>query len=147
MRPLACLSTYAIPQGHYSARFSNVVALMLKPILLVEDSSFDLELILVSLERSKLANEVVVARDGEEALDYLLRRNAFASRPEGNPAVVLLDLKLPKLNGLEVLEVIRSIDELRTIPVAMLTGSKMECDVEKAYWVRGECLRRQTARV
>ncbi|MDM9599706.1 response regulator [Pseudomonas shirazica] len=106
---------------------------MLKPILLVEDSSFDLELILVSLERSKLANEVVVARDGEEALDYLLRRNAFASRPEGNPAVVLLDLKLPKVNGLEVLEVIRSIDELRTIPVAMLTGSKMECDVEKAY--------------
>ena len=83
----------------------------------------------------------------EEALDYLLRRNAFASRPEGNPAVVLLDLKLPKVNGLEVLEVIRSIDELRTIPVAMLTGSKMECDVEKAYWVRGECLRRQAARV
>ncbi|MFG0919423.1 response regulator [Pseudomonas fulva] len=106
---------------------------MLKPILLVEDDERDLDLILIALERSQLANEVVVARDGVEALDYLLRREKFADRAEANPAVVLLDLKLPKMDGLEVLETIRATEHLRTIPVAMLTSSKMGSDLTRAY--------------
>lgn len=106
---------------------------MLKPILLVEDNPNDLELTLVALERSQLANDVVVLRDGAEALDYLFRRGAYADRPEGNPAIILLDLKLPRVNGLEVLEQIRSTDHLRSIPVAMLTGSREEPDLVRAY--------------
>ncbi|MBN4165109.1 UNVERIFIED_ORG: CheY-like chemotaxis protein [Pseudomonas parafulva] len=106
---------------------------MLKPILLVEDDERDLDLILIALERSQLAHEVVVARDGVEALDYLLRRERFADRPAANPAVVLLDLKLPKMDGLEVLETLRAIEHLRTIPVAMLTSSKMGSDLTRAY--------------
>ncbi|MEJ5863540.1 response regulator [Pseudomonas farsensis] len=106
---------------------------MLKPILLVEDNPRDLDLTLVALERSQLANEVVVVRDGEEALDYLFCRNAYAHRPEGNPAVILLDLKLPKVDGLEVLEIIRSTTQLRSIPVAMLTSSSIETDLGRAY--------------
>lgn len=106
---------------------------MLKPILLVEDNPNDLELTLVALERSQLANDVVVLRDGAEALDYLFRRGAHADRPRGNPAIILLDLKLPRVNGLEVLEQIRSTDHLRSIPVAMLTGSREEPDLVRAY--------------
>src|SRR6187401_431744 len=97
---------------------------MLKPILLVEDNPNDLELTLVALERSQLANEVIVLRDGAEALDYLLRRNHHQDRVAGNPAVMLLDLKLPKVDGLEVLKVIRETEELRSIPVVMLTSSR-----------------------
>ena len=77
---------------------------MLKPILLVEDNPHDLELTLIALSRSQLANEVIIARDGAEALDYLMYRGDFSSRQAGNPAVVLLDLKLPKVDGLEVLK-------------------------------------------
>lgn len=106
---------------------------MLKPILLVEDNPKDLELTLVALERSQLANEVIVMRDGAEALDYLLRRGAHAERAEGNPAVLLLDLKLPKVDGLEVLKVVRETAELRSIPTVMLTSSKEEPDLERAY--------------
>lgn len=106
---------------------------MLKPILLVEDDKRELELIMIALERSQLANEVVITRDGVEALDYLLCRERFADRDEANPAVVLLDLKLPKMDGLEVLETIRSTEHLRTIPVAMLTSSKMGSDLTRAY--------------
>ncbi|RJX74955.1 response regulator [Pseudomonas sp. LS-2] len=106
---------------------------MLKPILLVEDNPNDLELTLVALERSQLANEVVIVRDGAEALDYLFRRGAYAERAEGNPAIVLLDLKLPRVNGLEVLKEIRNADDLRSIPVAMLTGSREEPDLIRAY--------------
>jgi CheY-like chemotaxis protein len=106
---------------------------MLKPILLVEDNPNDLELTLVALERSQLANEVIVLRDGAEALDYLFRRNQYQDRAAGNPAVLLLDLKLPKLDGLEVLKAIRESDELRSIPVVMLTSSREEPDLQRAY--------------
>jgi len=106
---------------------------MLKPILLVEDDARDLELTLVALERSELANEVVVVRDGAEALDYLRREGAHSTRPVGNPAVVLLDLKLPKVNGLEVLETVRETPELRSLPIVMLTSSHEEGDVVKSY--------------
>lgn len=106
---------------------------MLKPILLVEDDKRDLELTLVALERSQLANDVVVVRDGALALDYLQREGQHADRVEGNPAVILLDLKLPKVNGLEVLRVVRSTPALRSIPVVMLTSSQEESDVLKSY--------------
>ncbi len=106
---------------------------MLKPILLVEDNPHDLELTLVALERSQLANEVIVMRDGAEALDYLFRRNAYADRSDGNPAVLLLDLKLPKVDGLQVLDAIRQSEELRSIPVVMLTSSREEPDLTRAY--------------
>src|SRR5262245_17304329 len=102
---------------------------MLKPILLVEDDARDLELTLVALERSQLANEVIVVRDGAAALDYLLREGDYNERTEGNPAVILLDLKLPKVNGLEVLKTVRSTEALRSIPVVMLTSSHEESDV------------------
>ncbi|MDQ8021470.1 MAG: response regulator [Moraxellaceae bacterium] len=106
---------------------------MLKPILLVEDDKRDLELTLVALERSQLANDVVVLRDGAQALDYLRREGEHAQRPEGNPAVILLDLKLPKVTGLEVLEAVRNNPMLRSIPVVMLTSSQQESDVLKSY--------------
>lgn len=106
---------------------------MLKPILLIEDNPRDLELTLVALERSQLANDVIVMRDGAEALDYLFRRNAYAGRPDANPAVMLLDLKLPKVDGLEVLKSVRENAELRSIPVVMLTSSREEPDLERAY--------------
>jgi len=106
---------------------------MLKPILLVEDDARDLELTLVALERSQLANEVVVLRDGAQALAYLYREGEHAQRPEGNPAVILLDLKLPKVNGLEVLEAVRASAVLRSIPVVMLTSSQQEADVVRSY--------------
>ena len=106
---------------------------MIKPILLVEDDKRDLELTLVALERSQLANEVVVVRDGAQALDYLNRQGDHADRAEGNPAVILLDLKLPKVNGLEVLESVRATDSLRSVPVVMLTSSHEESDVLKSY--------------
>ena len=106
---------------------------MLKPILLVEDDPRDLELTLVALERSQLANDVIIVRDGEAALDYLNRTGEYAGRAEGNPAVVLLDLKLPKVNGLEVLQSVRSTEPLRSIPVVMLTSSHEESDVLRSY--------------
>lgn len=106
---------------------------MLKPILLVEDNPNDLELTLIALAKSQLANEVVVVRDGAEALDYLHRRGEFRSRAVGNPAVILLDLKLPKVDGLEVLKEIRETETLKSIPVVMLTSSKEEQDVIRSY--------------
>lgn len=107
--------------------------MMLKPILLVEDDARDLELTLVALERSELANEVVVVRDGAQALEYLRREGEFAGRAAGNPAVVLLDLKLPKIDGLEVLRAVRQTPELRSLPIVMLTSSHEEGDVVRSY--------------
>jgi CheY-like chemotaxis protein len=106
---------------------------MLKPILLVEDNPNDLELTLIALERSQLANEVIISRDGAEALDYLFARGEFRRRAQGNPAVILLDLKLPKVDGLEVLHEIRQTPALKSIPVVMLTSSKEEQDLLRSY--------------
>lgn len=106
---------------------------MLKPILLVEDNPKDLELALLALEKSNLANEVITVRDGAEALDYLFRRGAYAERAEGSPAVVLLDLKLPKIDGIEVLQQVRAEQRLRAIPVVMLTTSREEKDLVRSY--------------
>ena len=105
----------------------------LKRILLVEDDPKDVELTLTGLAEYNLANEVIVAGDGEEALDYLYRRGAHANRQRGNPAVMLLDLKLPKLNGFEVLEKIRSDESLKMIPVVVLTSSNEERDLVRSY--------------
>jgi CheY-like chemotaxis protein len=102
-------------------------------ILLVEDDLKDVELTLTALEEYNLANEVVVTRDGEEALDYLYRRGSFATRLNGNPAVLLLDLKLPKIDGLEVLQQIKSHEKLRMIPVVVLTSSREERDMVASY--------------
>src|SRR3712207_2196350 len=92
-------------------------------ILLVEDDPNDVELTLSALAENGLANEVVVTRDGEQALDYLFRRRAYASREEGNPTVMLLDLKLPKVDGIEVLKRVKADSYLKTIPVVVLTSS------------------------
>ncbi|WP_295538835.1 response regulator [uncultured Pseudacidovorax sp.] len=106
---------------------------MLKPILLVEDDKRDLELTLMALERSQLANEVITLRDGAQALAYLNQEGEFADRAAGNPAVILLDLKLPKVDGLEVLEQVRANPALRSVPVVMLTSSQQESDVLRSY--------------
>ena len=102
-------------------------------ILMVEDDPKDVELTLTALEDYHLANEVVVVRDGEEALDYLTCRNAYATRSTGNPAVMLLDLKLPKVDGLEVLRQVKSDENLKLIPVVVLTSSHEEKDLVTSY--------------
>ena len=102
-------------------------------ILLVEDDPHDVELTLTALTENQLTNEIVVVRDGAEALDYLLQRGAYASREAGNPAVILLDLKLPKVDGLEVLKRVKSDPDLKTIPVVMLTSSREERDLAESY--------------
>jgi CheY-like chemotaxis protein len=103
------------------------------PILLVEDDLNDVELALAAFENLRLDAEVVVARDGQEALDYLLREGRFAHRGGGCPALVLLDVKLPKLNGLEVLRQLKTLPGLRRIPVVMLTSSREERDLVESY--------------
>jgi DNA-binding response OmpR family regulator len=102
-------------------------------ILLVEDDPKDVELTLTALEEYNLANEVIVARDGEEALEYLYSRGKFKTRSSDNPAVMLLDLKLPKVDGLEVLKQIKSEEKLSMIPVVVLTSSKEEKDMVASY--------------
>ena len=105
----------------------------LKKILLVEDDPNDIELTMIALEKNNLANEVYVVRDGEEALDYLLYRRNIEPCDTSNPTVILLDLKLPKINGLEVLRQIRANEQLRMIPVVVLTSSREEPDMKEAY--------------
>lgn len=102
-------------------------------ILLAEDDPRDLELTLAALADHGLANEVIVVRDGEETLDYLFRRGRFASRVEGNPVVVLLDLKMPKVDGLEALRQLRADERTRTLPVVVLTSSRESRDLEQCY--------------
>lgn len=105
----------------------------LKRILLVEDSKEDVEMTLQALSEQNLANDVIVVRDGAEALDYLYCRGKFKNRPPGNPAVILLDVKMPKVNGLEVLRTIKADEKLNMVPVVMLTSSREESDLFESY--------------
>jgi CheY-like chemotaxis protein len=102
-------------------------------ILLAEDNPNDVELTLGAFAHIGLVNQVDVARDGDEALDYLYRRGQFASRPESLPVVVLLDLKMPKVTGLEVLRQIKSDSRLKSIPVIVLTSSREDRDLVESY--------------
>ena len=102
-------------------------------ILMVEDDPKDVELTLMALEGHNLANEVVVTRDGEQALDYLYRRGNYATRSSDHPAVILLDLKLPKIDGLEVLRQVKTDSSLKIIPVVVLTSSREERDLVSSY--------------
>lgn len=110
-----------------------IIMPQLKTILLVEDSPNDAELTMKALKSNNLANSIVLVRDGVEALDYLYARGSFAQRPKGNPAVVILDIKLPKINGIEVLRTIKGDDSLKSTPVVMLTSSREEKDLITSY--------------
>jgi CheY-like chemotaxis protein len=105
----------------------------LKRILLVEDSPRDAELVLAALAENHLANEVVSVSDGVEALDYLYRRGQFSGRSNGQPAIILLDLKMPRLDGTEVLRQIKGDPVLRIIPVIVMTSSREEQDLLRTY--------------
>lgn len=102
-------------------------------ILLVEDNKYDVELTLKSLAEFNVANEVIVVTNGADALDYLYRRGTFAARHGGNPAVILLDLKLPKVSGIEVLRIIKADEQLKIVPVVILTSSREEQDLMDSY--------------
>src|SRR5262245_57594545 len=104
-----------------------------KRILIAEDDENDAELILKAMEKYNITNEVVVVEDGAEALDYLYRRGDYEARAEGNPVLVLLDIKMPRVNGLEVLQEIRADEQLKMIPTAMLTSSRQEGDLLVSY--------------
>ncbi len=105
----------------------------LRGILLAEDSARDVELTLEALSEFNLANEVVVVEDGVEALDFLFRRGKYKGRTGGSPAVVLLDIKMPRMNGIEVLREIRASEEFKSLPVVMLTSSREERDIIESY--------------
>ncbi len=105
----------------------------LRPILLVEDNALDVELSTSALREAKIINDIVVARDGVEALDYLFRRGSHAGRTGGDPAVVFLDLKMPRVDGEEVLRKIRADPSLRLLPVVVLTSSREEQDLLSIY--------------
>ena len=102
-------------------------------ILLAEDRANDIELTLAALHDGRLANEVDIVRDGAEALDYLYRRDRFATRPDEPLALILLDLKMPKVDGLEVLRQVKSDPRLRSTPVVILTSSREEQDLVRSY--------------
>lgn len=102
-------------------------------ILLVEDNYRDEELTILALEEHNLTNKIEVVRDGEEALDYLFCRGAYADRPKDRLKLVLLDLKLPKIDGIEVLKAIRSDPRTKALPVVVLTSSKMDRDIKECY--------------
>ena len=104
-----------------------------RTILLAEDNANDVELTLAALRENRLVNEVTVVRDGAQALDYLYRRNEFEGRAGGTPAVLLLDLKMPKVDGLEVLRQLKSDPGLRTMPIVVLTSSREERDLISSY--------------
>lgn len=105
----------------------------LKTILLVEDNANDVALALAALEEAQHPHDIIVVSDGQQALDYLYRRGAYASRPERLPNVVLLDLKLPKVDGIEVLARIKQDEGLRMLPIVMLTSSREEKDLSRCY--------------
>ena len=105
----------------------------IRPILLVDDSEKDVELVLAALKKNNFANAVVVARDGAEALDYLYQRGSFRAQATPLPIVMLLDLKMPRVDGLEVLRQVKGDARLKTVPVVMLTSSREEADLVKSY--------------
>jgi len=105
----------------------------LKRIVLAEDNANDVELTVTALHQNRVVNEVVVVRDGEQLLDYLYKRNAYADRPGQNPALILLDLKMPKVDGIEVLRQVKSDPVLRSIPIVVLTSSREEQDLVRSY--------------
>ena len=105
----------------------------LRPILLAEDNPNDVELTLTALHTLNLANEIIVVHNGAEVLDFVFRRNAYAQRPDVQPAVVLLDLKMPRVDGLETLRQLRAHPDTRTIPIVILTSSREENDLVKGY--------------
>jgi two-component system, response regulator len=102
-------------------------------ILLVEDSQADAEMTMRALKRKNLCNNLMWLKDGVEALDYLMRRGPHADRPPGNPKLILLDLKMPRMNGIEVLKQVRATPELALLPVVILTSSEEERDVVQSY--------------
>lgn len=102
-------------------------------ILLVDDSPRDLEMATSALEQYRLANEVMTLRDGAECLDYLYRRGEFEGRSDAQPAVILLDLKMPRVDGLEVLRQVKGDPDLKTIPIVMMTSSREERDLVQSY--------------
>lgn len=105
----------------------------LRTILLAEDSPADAEMAVDALKEARLANPIVHVEDGVEAMDYLLRRGAFANREEGLPAVLLLDIKMPRMDGLEVLREIRNTEELKRLPVVILSSSREESDLARSW--------------
>ena len=105
----------------------------IRTILLAEDSSADAEMALDALREAKLANPVVHVEDGVEALDYLFCRNSFSGRGKGNPAVVLLDIKMPRMDGLEVLQSMRATEHLKRVPVVILSSSREESDLVQSW--------------
>ena len=105
----------------------------IRRIVLAEDDANDAELTSLALRSNKLANEIIRTRDGAETLDYLFSRGAYEGREPGNPALVLLDLKMPRVDGIEVLRAIKSDPSLRTIPVVVLTSSREEPDLKQCY--------------
>jgi CheY-like chemotaxis protein len=147
MRDSGIVEAGMLPPGFESTRgravpapfFSRFIGLMrssmieTKRILLAEDNEGDVELTLAALESAGLASEVMVLRDGSEVLDYFQRRGDFAGRPAENPSVLLLDVKMPKVSGLEVLRIIKGDERLKTMPVVMFTSSCEEGDVIQSY--------------
>lgn len=119
--------------GHCLTHYKGGKMKNLKRILLVEDDDKDIELTLDALAEHNLANEVAVVRDGVEALDYLYRRGSFAQRPVGFPVVIMLDLKMPRLDGVQVLRQIKADEGMRMIPVVILTSSHESTDLEQCY--------------
>lgn len=105
----------------------------LKKILLVEDNPNDIELTLEALDEQNLANRVIVVNDGVEAMEYLQYKGKYKDREKENPAVILLDIKMPRMDGIEVLEAIKSSTELKMVPVVILTSSREEPDLKKCY--------------
>jgi Response regulators consisting of a CheY-like receiver domain and a winged-helix DNA-binding domain len=102
-------------------------------ILLVEDNPIDAELTMMGLKEEKLANEITWVKDGAEALDYIFRQGSYATRAAGDPRLILLDLKMPKVDGIEVLRVIKADESTKRIPVVMMTSSQEESDMAKSY--------------
>ena len=107
--------------------------IQIKRILLVEDDPYDVELTLNALSEYNLANNIEVTHDGIEAMDYLHRRNKYTSHPLGNPVVILLDIKMPKMDGIQVLKQLKSDEKLKTIPVVILTSSREVKDLDECY--------------